>query len=78
MYFLEYLKIVTHLFHGSPRDKERLVFTFYDYNKDGYLNSLDILNLIENLDKSGAIYKEVKVCSSYYINETMIVRHKMS
>ena len=46
-------------------------FDFYDFDRDGTIGSLDILNMGECAPKGSVIYKEVKMLSDYYITESM-------
>lgn len=50
------------------------MFNFYDFDRDGILNGLDLLNLVDNFPKGSKIYEEVKLVSDYYVKKTMISR----
>jgi hypothetical protein len=55
-----------------------MLFNFFDYDKDGHLSGIDLLNLLDNLNKNSKIYKEVKIISEYYVYETMLSRPRSS
>lgn len=48
------------------------MFDFYDFDRDGSIGSLDILNLIESLDdKENALYKEVRLVTDFFMAEVI-------
>ncbi len=49
----------------------RVLFDFYDFDRDGIITSLDILNLITNLPENSLIHKEVKILSDFFVSETI-------
>ena len=49
----------------------KVLFDFYDFDRDGIITSLDILNLITNLPENCLIHKEVKILSDYFVQETI-------
>ncbi|CDW83717.1 UNKNOWN [Stylonychia lemnae] len=59
---------------GTQIEKDRLVFNFYDYDRDGVLNGLDLLNLVDNFPKGSLIYQEVRLVSDLYVKRTMITK----
>ena len=49
----------------------RVLFDFYDFDRDGIITSLDILNLIQNVPEGSIIHKEVKILSDFFVQETI-------
>lgn len=48
-----------------------MLFNYYDFDRDGCLNAVDLITLTDNLPKSGLIYKEAKYICDYYVRLTM-------
>ena len=49
----------------------RVLFDFYDFDRDGIITSLDILNLISNIPEGSIIHKEVKILTDFFVQETI-------
>ncbi len=49
----------------------RVLFDFYDLDRDGIITSLDILNLVSNTPEGSLIHREVKIVADYFVQETI-------
>lgn len=49
----------------------KVLFDFYDFDRDGVITSLDILNLVSSLQEGSIIQKEVKILSDYFVSQTI-------
>ena len=48
------------------------MFDFYDFDRDGSIGSIDILNLIESLnDRENELYKEVRLVTEFFMAEVI-------
>ena len=52
----------------------QILFDFFDFDRDGFITSLDVLNLIQSLPEGSLIHREVKLFSDFFIQETITRR----
>ena len=55
-----------------------MLFNFYDFDRDGHINGLDVLNLVENFPKTSKLYEEFKLVCDYYVKKTMLSKRRLS
>mmetsp|Transcript_31595 Transcript_31595/g.30905 ORF Transcript_31595/g.30905 Transcript_31595/m.30905 type:complete len:127 (-) Transcript_31595:256-636(-) len=72
IYFIEFLKVIMAMLYGNQYDKDKYLFNFYDFDKDGHINGVDLVNLVESVPKESLIFKEVKYISDFYVFQTMM------
>ncbi len=56
---------------GTPEERLKILFDFYDFDRDGCISSLDILNLVQCLPESSPMFQEVKVVTDFFVSETI-------
>lgn len=52
--FENYMRRFFKLLYGSVLDKNKIAFTFYDYDHDGYISALDVYDLYRYYDQKGS------------------------
>lgn len=52
----------------------QLLFDFYDFDRDGHIGSLDILNLVECIPEGSVFHQEVKMIADFFIYEAIMRR----
>ena len=55
-----------------------MLFDFYDFDRDGSITSIDILNLIISLPKGSLIEREVKIVKDHFVDNTLISKRTHS
>jgi hypothetical protein len=55
-------------------EKMQVLFEFYDFDRDGHISSLDILNLVEAVPDGSYFHREVKLVADFFISESITRR----
>jgi len=59
---------------GKPEKKRQILFNIFDYDGDGVISSLDVLNFLDCGPEGSRFKQEVKIISDFYVAQSITRR----
>ncbi len=64
----DFLIFIFGLFLGTEERKRKIVFDLCDYDHDGIISSLDLINVKDCAPERSLFFQEIKFVSEYFVH----------
>ena len=72
----DFLIFVFNLFLSREERKSKIIFDLCDFDRNGTISSLDLINLKDCAPESSLFYQEIKLISDYFVAQSITNKYE--